>query len=664
MCGITGFIGCQKHHLQDIIQAMTDQISHRGPDDAGIWCDGENGLAFGHRRLSIIDLSPLGHQPMHSASERYTIIFNGEIYNYQSIRSSLIEKGHTFKGESDTEVMLAAFEEWSLEDAVKMFNGMFAFALWDNSEKLLHLVRDRIGIKPLYYGWQKDTFFFGSELKSFRPHSDFLGDINRDALALMMRHNYIPAPYSIYQGIYKLPPGCIFSLKLNEVTRVRDSFSPYPNGPDSSSRPKAYWSARSVVESGIRNRFQGTPEEAQQILEEALMKSVKRRMISDVPLGAFLSGGVDSSTVVALMQAQSSIPIKTFSIGFYEDEYNEAQYAKKVAEHLGTDHTELYLPAKDAMDVIPLLPTLYDEPFSDSSQIPTYLVSKLARQHVTVSLSGDGGDELFCGYGRYLWAKPAWRMLKNTPSLLKKSVASGITLLTPDMWDAIYKVVDPLLPQSYRVKAVGYKAHKLAELMQIDIVENFYTRLVSHWDRPESLVLHSKEPVTFLTDSQNWFKDIDYMEEMMFLDLITYLPDDILVKVDRASMGVSLEARVPLLDHEVVELAWTLPHSMKLNNKVSKHILRNILYKYVPKHLIERPKMGFGIPMNHWLKKPLRDWAESLLNQERLENEGFFDSNLVRKYWNDHLEGKGNWQNYLWDVLMFQAWLENTRSNN
>ncbi|MFZ5652555.1 MAG: asparagine synthase (glutamine-hydrolyzing) [Bacillota bacterium] len=649
MCGLTGFLDLSREKggecLHDIVRGMAGTLFHRGPDDGGAWVDAEAGIALGHRRLSIVDLSPEGHQPMHSASGRYVIVFNGEVYNFMSLRQRLESYGHCFRGHSDTEVMLAAFEQWGLEEAVRQFIGMFAFALWDRSERILYLVRDRLGIKPLYYGWVGKNFLFGSELKALRAHPDFEGRVNRDALALYLRHNYIPAPYSIYQGIYKLPPGSVLS--------VRDSVA---------SRPVPYWSAREVARRGVAGQFGGSESEAAELLEDFLKDAVRLRMIADVPLGAFLSGGVDSSTVVALMQAQSHRPVETFTIGFYEDSYNEAEDAKAVARHLGTCHTELYVTPDEAMSVIPRLPFLYDEPFADSSQIPTFLVSELARRHVTVSLSGDGGDELFAGYNRYFWGRSIWQKTGWMPEGLRYLTARGLTALSPQTWESMFEKFAQVLPDRIKQRNPGDKLHKLAEILEVDSPEKLYLNLVSHWKNPASLIPGASEPPTALNDRSQWEELPDFAQRMMYLDLVTYLPDDILTKVDRASMGVSLEARVPLLDHRVVEFAWRVPLSLKIRNGQGKWLLRQVLYKYIPAELIERPKMGFGVPIDRWLRGPLKEWAEDLLNSERLKREGFIRPEPVEKLWREHLSGERNWQYYLWDILMFQAWLDAQKS--
>lgn len=656
MCGLAGFLGGLAPHggLGDkaVLKDMTNAIAYRGPDDADYWCETGQRIGLGHRRLSIIDLSPAGHQPMHSADGRYVIAFNGEIYNHLQLRERLECSGHApaWRGHSDTETLLAGFEAWGIQGAVELAIGMFAFAVWDRETESLTLARDRIGEKPLYYGWQGQgknaVFLFGSELKALRAHPAFESDIDRGALGLLLRHNYIPAPYSIYDGIAKLPAGRLLTVSLKQR------------------EPKlqTYWSATQKAIDGAAASFAGTASQAVDELEALLKDAVRQQMMADVPLGAFLSGGVDSSTVVALMQAQSSRPIKTFSIGFHEDGYNEAEYAKAVARHLGTEHTELYVTAQQAMAVIPLLPAMYDEPFSDSSQIPTYLVSSLARRHVTVSLSGDAGDELFCGYNRYQMAANLWDRMSIGPAPLRKLAARGLTCVSPQLWDRMARLAKGMLPRSLRFANFGDKLHKGAAVLESRSVDALYFRLVSHWHDPASVVIGGLEPPTVLTRDMPAFTGLDSIQRMMALDMLTYLPDDILVKVDRAAMSVSLETRVPMLDHRIVEFAWRLPQSLKLRDGQTKWVLRQVLYRHVPKGLIERPKMGFGVPIDHWLRGPLRDWAEALLDESRLRNEGFFNPAPVRKKWEEHLSGQRNWAYYLWDVLMFQAWHENNAS--
>jgi asparagine synthase (glutamine-hydrolysing) len=652
MCGFTGFLGAVPFQAKGdqlaFIKRMTDTIMYRGPDDAGYWCDGERGIALGHRRLSILDLSPAGHQPMQSSAGRYVIAFNGEIYNHLLMRQALESGGAApaWRGHSDTETLLAGFDVWGVQGTVERAVGMFAFAVWDRQTGTLTLGRDRIGEKPLYYGWQgrgRDAvFLFGSELKALRAHPVFEHVIDRGALCLQMRHSYIPAPYSIYRGIAKLPPGCLLTVS---------AALPEP-------RVAPYWSAARQMVAGASAPFAGTAEQAVDRLETLLKDAVGAQMMADVPLGAFLSGGVDSSTIVALMQVQSSRPVKTFSIGFHEEGYNEAEYAKAVAKHLGTDHTELYVNAAQARAVIPRLQAMYDEPFSDSSQLPTFLVSQLAREQVTVSLSGDAGDELFCGYTRYQLAAKLWNSINAAPLPLRSLFAKGITGISVESWNRMAGHMARFLPRSMRLANTGDKLHKGAEVIDCATLDDLYLGLVSHCEDPASLVIGAAEPPTLLKGKVPSLSGLDGIQRMMALDLLTYLPDDILVKVDRAAMSVSLETRIPFLDHRVVEFAWTLPQSMKLRDGMSKWVLRQVLYRHVPKALIERPKMGFGVPIGDWMRGPLRGWCESLLDESRLRREGFFDPAQVRRKWQEHLSGQRNWQYHLWDVLMFQSWIE------
>jgi asparagine synthase (glutamine-hydrolysing) len=652
MCGIAGFLDPHRTvtEVENVVWRMASPLTHRGPDDGGIWADHDAGVGLGHRRLSVIDLSPEGRQPMVSASGRYVLVYNGEIYNHSKIREELDRLfSPCWRGHSDTETMLEAFDAWGVRVAVGRFVGMFAFALWDRRDRALYLVRDRLGEKPLYYGWAGDLFLFGSELKALRAHPAWTGEIDTDALALYFRHNYIPAPYSIYRGIRKLVPGSILRIKLLG-DRGREP------GPELS------WSAKEVAERGVADPFPGSTTEALSRLETLLLEAIGQEMIADVPLGALLSGGIDSSAVVALMQSLSVRPVKTFTIGFHEAGYNEAVSAKAVADHLGTDHTELYVTPREAMDVVPLLPTLYDEPFSDSSQIPTFLVSRLTRRHVTVALSGDAGDELFGGYTRYLWGRSIWRKIAWMPIGLRSALRGAITAVSPERWDSLIAVTKGVVRGRQTPRHAGDQFHKLAELLLVKGPEELYLNLVSHWKNPCFLVPGAVEPPTVLSDRKRWADLPDFVQRMMFLDTVTYLPDDILVKVDRASMGVSLECRVPFLDHRIVEFAWHLPLSMKIRGNQGKWLLRQLLYKYVPRALVERPKTGFGVPIDSWLRGPLREWAESLLYGSSITNGGIIDPSLVREKWREHLSGARNWQYYLWDVLMFQAWLDQNRA--
>jgi asparagine synthase (glutamine-hydrolysing) len=645
MCGLVGFLGGGAAIDGDsaLLRGMADTLIHRGPDDAGTWCDSEPRIGLGHRRLAIVDLSPAGHQPMLSAGGRYVMAFNGEIYNHFGIRAELEELGQapSWRGHSDTETLLAGIEVWGVEATLKKSIGMFAIALWDKQTRKLTLARDRMGEKPLYYGWQgsgiERVFLFGSELKALKAHPSFAANIDRDVLCLLLRHNYIPAPYSIYQGIDKLAPGCLLSVSLAQ---------PEP-------KISKYWDTVEVARAGVARPFTGSADQAVDALEVLVKDSVRQQMMADVPLGAFLSGGIDSSTVVALMQAQSSRPVKTFTIGFNEEGYNEAVHAKAVAQHIGTEHTELYVSPQEAMEVIPRLPSMYCEPFADSSQIPTFLVSQLAKQHVTVSLSGDAGDELFCGYNRYQMTEKLWHKLARVPAPLRALAAKGITTLSPAAWDSLAGVI----PGARRYAALGDKLHKGAGVLASATVDELYLGIVSHQRNPADWVIGGQEPPTYLTGLRPELSGLGAVERMMLLDAVSYLPDDILVKVDRAGMGVSLESRVPFLDHRVVEFAWSLPMEYKLREGQTKWLLRQVLYRHVPRELIDRPKMGFGVPLHDWLRGPLRGWAEELLDEARLQREGYFHPAPIRQIWAEHLSGKRNWMAQLWNVLMFQAWL-------
>ncbi len=646
MCGIVGVLqgNLGQGEWESLLRSMTETLIHRGPDDGGLWFDGEAGVGLGHRRLSIIDLAPTGHQPMVSRSGRYVIVFNGEVYNFRALRKELEALDHRFRGHSDTEVVLAAISEWGLQGALAKFIGMFAFGLWDRQERRLSLVRDRLGKKPLYYGWAGKTFLFASELKALRAHPDFHPEINRDAVASFMRHNYIPMPHSIYKGIFKLPPGCWATLAGGDGGTLAG--------------PVRYWSAKEVAERGAAEPLADSESEAVAQLDALLRDAVRLRMEADVPLGAFLSGGIDSSTVVALMQAQSVEPVKTFTIGFSEADYNEADHAKRVAAHLGTEHTELYVQPEEARRVIPDLPSLYDEPFADSSQIPVALVSGLARRHVTVSLSGDGGDEVFGGYDRYVWGGRIWTYIGWMPQTVRKAAAAALRVASPLTWEHLIRAVGPLLPEQLTQRDPGQKLHRVADVLSVADSEGLYRGLISHWKDPGAVIYDAAEPQTVLTDPEQRAQLPDFIHRMMYLDTVSYLPDDLLVKLDRASMGVSLEARTPLLDHRVVEFGWRLPLSLKVRGGQGKWILRRVLDRYVPRELIDRPNMGFVVPLDSWLRGPLRDWAESLLQESRLRREGFFKPQPIRETWEAHLSGRRNWQYPMWNVLMFQVWLE------
>ena len=649
MCGLTGFLqnSIHKSTALNVLESMLKPLHHRGPDDGGVWYDENAGIGLAHRRLSIVDLSPAGHQPMDSHSNRYAFVFNGEIYNHLDLRAELHATGHApnWRGHSDTETLLAGFDAWGIETTIKKSIGMFAFAVWDKHTRQLTLGRDRIGEKPMYYGWQgtgeQAVFLFGSELKALKPHPAFNNSINRDAVSLQLKHNYIPAPYSIYNTVFKLRPGCLLSVSLSQKD-VKEW---------------AYWSATEQAIAGVNNPFTGSTSDAIDHLETLLKSAVKQQMMADVPLGAFLSGGIDSSLIVSLMQAQSDTAIKTFTIGFNEQSYNEAVYAKAVAKHLGTEHTELYVTAQQAMDVIPRLPSLYDEPFSDSSQIPTYLVSHLAKQHVTVALSGDAGDELFCGYNRYIMTQKFWKHMSLLPIPVRHLVANLIQSIKPDNWNKLSRLIP--LPHTNRPINIGDKLHKGAKVLNAESIHELYEHFTSHWTQKDQVVLNTHHThLNVAKDNEHHSMKLNEIEFMMALDTISYLPDDILTKVDRAAMGNSLETRVPFLDHRVIEFAWQLPLVLKLHKGQSKWPLRQVLYRHVPKELIERPKMGFGVPIDDWLRGSLKDWAENLLDETRLKDEGFFNPAPIRKKWQEHLSGQHNWQYHLWDVLMFQAWLD------
>jgi asparagine synthase (glutamine-hydrolysing) len=641
MCGWTGFWLTDRMNSEDmghIVASMRDTLEHRGPDDCGSFVDAAAGIALGFRRLSIVDLSPLGHQPMESASGRYVMAFNGEVYNFGDIRAELEPLGYTFRGHSDTEVMLAAIEQWGLESAVSRFIGMFAIALWDRKERALSLVRDRLGIKPIFYGISNGVLLFGSELKALCQFPGFSSPVDRSAVTLYLRHAYIPAPYTIYQSVSKLPPGSILRITSPSV--------PLP-------APKAYWSIHDAVQKGVANQFKGSDADVADELDALLRDAIRLRMIADVPLGAFLSGGIDSATIVALMQAQSTKPVKTFSIGFNEEAYNEAQHAKVIAAHLHTDHTELYATTKEAQDVIPKLPFLYDEPFADASQIPTYLVCALARREVTVSLSGDGGDELFGGYRRYFTRhfsyETVWQKSRRVPRSVRRAIAVASR--------ATGVPSPPPLGSSKFAAAQGF-ARRAGAALDAGSPERFYLSLATVHHDPARTVVGGADGAYAFTREADWVDLPSLTERMMYLDGAVYLPDDILTKVDRASMGVSLEARVPILDHRVAEFAWRLPLERKIADGKGKVPLRNVLYRYVPQEMMERPKQGFRVPVESWLRTDLRDWAETLMAEDRIKREGFLNPARIRTAWKRHLDGTENNQDFLWEVLMFQAWLE------
>lgn len=646
MCGFAGFwdSDCAVRDAEAVLVRMTDAIAHRGPDDSGCWVGGASGVALGFRRLSILDLSPAGHQPMTSASGRFTVSFNGEIYNFAELRTQLQSVGHAFRGHSDTEVVLAGFEQWGVPGTITRAAGMFAMAVWDSEDQQLHLLRDRLGEKPLYYGVMGSVLLWGSELKALRAHPAWRGVIDRGALALYLRHNYVPAPFSIYEGVRKVIPGTI-------VTFRTDNFS--------SPVTSTYWSARETMEDAFAHPLREPDGQMIERLDTLLRRTISDEMVADVPLGAFLSGGVDSSVLVALMQAQSSEPVRTYTIGFEEAGYNEATHARAVADALGTAHTELYVTAAEARSVIPRLPEIYDEPFADSSQIPTFLVAQLARQSVTVSLSGEGGDELFGGYNRYFWGQRLWRRLGPVPRPLRQTIGRSLRRISPARWDAIASTLRPALPPRFQVVNPGDKIHKAAAFLGAGTPDDMYRSLMTHWPAPHSVAGHP-EPPTALTGAQPLPAFSGTVERMMYFDAVSELPDDILVKVDRAAMAVSLESRAPFLDHRVAEFAWRTPMHQKIRAGEGKWLLRQVLYRYVPRELIERPKMGFGVPIDSWLRGPLREWAAALLDPARLRREGYLSDAPITEAWRAHQSGETNNAHQLWGVLMFQAWLEET----
>jgi asparagine synthase (glutamine-hydrolysing) len=659
MCGLTGFLNASRNQTLDdmlaVVNRMAGTLQHRGPDDTGTWCDPANGIALGFKRLSIVDLSAAGHQPMVSSCGRFVIAYNGEIYNHDDLRSELATSGRSFRGHSDTEMLIEGFAVWGIEPTIQRCIGMFAFAVWDTQRRELTFGRDRLGKKPLYFWRSGSTLLFGSETKALRAHPDFVAKINRKSIGEFLKHSYLPTS-SIYQEVHPVLPGSLMVIKLDDPEYWSSQQFP---------AMKRYWSFRPMINRGNFIPFHGTYEQAVDQLDELLTDAVGRRMVADVPLGAFLSGGIDSSLVVALMQKQSSRPVKTFTIGFDEEAYNEAPFAKRVAEHLRTDHTELYVTSKEARDVIPLLPKLFDEPFADSSQIPTYLVSQLARQHVTVALSGDGGDELFCGYRRYFEALEGFFPAESGNKTVRGSM-SRLAAFSRQVPSPLRHVLAWLSKIGGRLP-LGRLSRQFSVAAEVlsDYGPHYrYLRNLSHWQHEDAAGLGVPISDTRLEalDLCRWLDDPQekpgqYQQIWQAYDTLNYLPGDILTKVDRASMGISLEARTPLLDHRVVEFAWSLPHEFKAQNGFGKRILRDVLARYVPRELFERPKIGFGVPIDAWLRGPLREWAEELLDEHRLKREGFLNPAPIRRKWSEHLKGQTDWHYHLWDVLMFEAWL-------
>jgi asparagine synthase (glutamine-hydrolysing) len=661
MCGLVGILS-QGEIIKPLVLAMTQPIAHRGPDDEGIWIDAEVGVGLGHRRLSIVDLSPSGHQPMASHSGRYVLSYNGEIYNHVALRRAVEEagggpvaSGRPWRGHSDTETLLEAIALWGLKGALERSVGMFALALWDKQERTLHLARDRFGEKPLYYGWVGKDFLFASELKAIRAQPGFTNEVDRKALQLYASRTYIPAPLSIYRRIYKLLPGTILTL-TPEAARTPLDAAPSLGESRKGVSLTPYWSYRDVVEAGLADPLVNEAE-AVDALEQTLAAAIQGQSVADVPVGAFLSGGIDSSTVVALYQKYSSRAVRTFSIGFEEAGFNEAEYAKAVARHFGTEHNERYVTVKETRDVIPLLPAMYDEPFADSSQIPTHLVSKFAREQVTVALSGDGGDELFGGYNRHVMAPAVWGKARRLPAPLRSAMGGPLGKVPPSAWDRLAS-----LGGSRRHPHFGAKVQKALRTMAgARSLDDVYATFLDEWSGLPSPVLRAGDTSEHGFDMR--VRGAGEAERMMYCDAVSYLPDDILCKVDRASMAASLESRVPFLDHRVAALAARIPLSMKIRAGKGKHILRRLLYREAPASLFERPKAGFGIPVGEWIKGPLRPWAEELLSPQRLREGDWFDASVVRARFEAHMKGEADYTPSLWAVLMFQAWEEAWRGD-
>lgn len=645
MCGLAGILTADPgvlSRISDDIGAMVEPLRHRGPDDAGVWTDADAGIGLGFRRLAIVDLSPQGHQPMGSASGRFMMVFNGEVYNAGSLASELRQLGYTFRGHSDTEVILAAFEEWGVHAAARRFNGMFAIALWDKSRRQLHLMRDRLGKKPLFVFRAPGYVSFGSELKALAAGPRFDRTIDDAALSAYLRFFYVPSPMSIFRGTSKVPPASIITIS--------DPHAPLPE-------PVPYWSAQELSQAAARSPFEGGDTEAIDAVEALLADAARMRMgHADVPVGAFLSGGIDSSAVVALMQRQSARPVRTFTIGFGDSDWDEAHHAERVAAHIGSEHTTLRLAPGDALGIVPDLAEMFDEPFADVSQIPTFLVSRLAKTEVTVALSGDGGDEVFGGYNRYVWGSRLFGRMGNVPRPIRRTLGSVLTSVRPKHWDTTYRTLAPVLPRAMRYRLPGLKLHKMGALMGTETPSAFYGSLVSAWQNPEALLRAGAGRAGAFEALMDSSTPADLAERMMLTDLLTYLPDNNLAKVDRASMAVSLEVRVPLLDYRIVELALRLPMHMKIRNGVTKWVLREVLYRHVPRQIVDREKMGFDVPVGPWLRGPLRGWAEGLLDDACRGDGGLLAPAEVRRAWREHQSGSADRSHALWVVLMLEAW--------
>ncbi len=646
MCGITGFLYCSKRpdntELSQNVEAMANRLYHRGPDAGGIWTDPQAGVALGHRRLSIIDLSEAGAQPMRSASGRHVLTYNGEIYNFAAVRETLASAGYPFRGHSDTEVLLAAIEHWGLQRALEAVHGMFAFALWDRERRELSLARDRVGKKPLYYGWSGDAFLFASELKAIRIHPEFDSVIDPSALSHFIQYGWISEPLSIYRDIRKLPPGACVTVKAES--------SPWAPSVE------RYWAANRVMETARGEIYRGSFEQATDQLDELLTETVTERMVADVDLGALLSGGIDSSTIVGVMQRHSDRPVKTFCIGFDEKKYNEAEYASAIAKHLGTDHHELYVTAKACLDVVDRLPEIYDEPFGDVSQVPTFVVAEMARRHVKVVLSGDGGDETFSGYKHYPEGLAQWQWLSKVPHGLRAAAADALTFIGDQSWQ-LFKPADPATGRKMRSwQKLGSKFQRKTRGWRSATPQAVLANHFARTHRPESLVIDGMPGTSNMTDSGNWAQGVDTLSAMLHYDYTGYMVGDILVKVDRATMAVGLEARCPILDNRITEFAWTLPNDFLMDHKGGKRILRSVLERYVSRKLTDRPKRGFGVPIDDWLRGSLREWAEDLISTQKLRETGYLNPEAVRRLWAQHLCGWRNHSNILWSVLMFQAW--------